>query len=92
MDRAFKIILMFAITLMVTANVEAQYKPGKERGDATKRAKGQMEGNQIRATVFNFGQSGREGGQFPISVQTPYEWPKNTGHVYLAMLGIFVGG
>ncbi|MFA5804001.1 MAG: hypothetical protein WC879_05115 [Melioribacteraceae bacterium] len=92
MARSLKIILIFAITLMVSANVDAQYKPGKERGDATKRAKGQMEGNQVRATVFNFGMSGREGGQFPISVQTPYEWPKNTGHVYLAMLGIFVGG
>jgi hypothetical protein len=92
MARALKIVLMFAIALMITTNVEAQYKPGKERGDATKRAKGQMEGNQIRTTVFNFGASGREGGQFPISVQTPYEWPKNTGHVYLAMLGIFVGG
>ncbi|NJD22526.1 MAG: hypothetical protein FIA82_07625 [Melioribacter sp.] len=92
MARAFKIILMFAIALMITTNIEAQYKPGKERGDVTKRAKGQMEGNQVRTTVFNFGMSGRESGNFPISVQTPYEWPKNTGHVYLAMLGIFVGG
>lgn len=92
MTRAFKIFLIIAITLLTTIQVDAQYKPGKERGDATKRAKGQMEGNQIRTTVFNFGMSGREGGQFPISVQTPYEWPKNTGQVYLAMLGIFVGG
>lgn len=92
MTKALKILMILFISLMMTANVDAQYQPGKERGDPTKRAKGQMEGNKIRTTVFNFGMSGREGGQFPISVQTPYEWPKNTGHVYLAMLGIFVGG
>ena len=61
---------------MVTANVEAQYKPGKERGDATKRAKGQMEGNQIRATVFNFGQSGREGDNSPSQFKHLMSGPK----------------
>lgn len=51
-----------------------------------------MEGNKVRTTIFNFGQTGRTGGEFPISEQTPYEWPKNTGQVYLALTGIFVGG
>ena len=27
----------------------------------------------------------------PITEQTPYEWPKNTGQVYLAVAGIVVG-
>src|SRR3989339_1494002 len=92
MTRAFKILMILFIAMIMTANVDAQYKPGKERGDPTKRAKGQMEGNKIRTSVFNFGLSGRETGSVPIAVQTPYEWPKNTGHVYLALLGILVGG
>ncbi len=92
MTKAFKILMILFIAMTMTANIDAQYKPGKERGDPTKRAKGQMEGNKIRTTVFNFGMSGRTGGQYPISVQTPYEWPKNTGHVYLAMLTTIVGG
>jgi hypothetical protein len=49
-----------------------------------------MEGNQIRTTVFNYGMTGREAG-VPIYEQTPYEWPKNTGQVYLAVAGILVG-
>lgn len=92
MDRALKVILIFAIALLMATNVDAQYKPGKERGDATKRAKGQMEGNKIRTTIFNFAFTGREGGQYPISVQTPYEWPKNTGQVYLALEALMLGG
>jgi len=92
MNRAFKVLLIIIISMLTAVNIDAQYKPGTERGDATKRTKGQMEGNQIRTTVFNFGMTGRESGNFPISVQTPYEWPKNTGYVYLAMEGIFVGG
>jgi hypothetical protein len=50
-----------------------------------------MEGNNIRATIFNYGMAGREGGEFPIYEQTPFEWPKNTGKVYLAVMGIVVG-
>lgn len=49
-----------------------------------------MEGNQIRTTVWNFGLTGRISG-VPITEQTPYEWPKNTGQVYLAVAGIAVG-
>ncbi len=51
-----------------------------------------MEGNRLRTTIHNFGFTGRTGGEFPINVQTPYEWPKNTGQVYLALTAIFVGG
>jgi hypothetical protein len=51
-----------------------------------------MEGNRVRASIFNFAFTGRENGNFPISVQTPYEWPKNTGEVYLALTGLILGG
>jgi hypothetical protein len=51
-----------------------------------------MEGNRVRTSVFNYAFTGRENGNFPINVQTPYEWPKNTGEVYLALTGLILGG
>jgi len=66
--------------------------PSKERGDPRVRAQAQMEGNRVRTTIFNFAFTGRTGGEFPIDVQTPYEWPKNTGQVYLALTGLILGG
>lgn len=66
--------------------------PSRERGDPKVRAQAQMEGNRVRTTVFNFAFTGRTGGEFPIDVQTPYEWPKNTGQVYLALTGLILGG
>ncbi len=91
MFRSLKLFLIIAISLMTTLSTFAQYVPSDERGDVTKRTKAQMEGNKVRATYFNHGQSGRTTGEAPINEQTPYEWPKNTGQVYLALLGIFAG-
>ena len=85
-------VLFLFLLFFLTSSLYAQYIPSKERGDAKYRRNAQMEGNQIRTTVFNYGMTGRESGDFPISVQTPYEWPKNTGQVYLAVAGIMVGG
>ena len=86
-----KITILFLLLIFLLAEVSfAQYIPSKERGDVTYRRKTQMEGNQIRTTVFNYGMTGRESG-VPITEQTPYEWPKNTGQVYLAIAGIVVG-
>jgi hypothetical protein len=84
-------ILYFCLFLFLASSVYAQYVPSGEKGGAQYRRKAQMEGNQIRTTVFNYGMTGRETG-VPIYDQTPYEWPKNTGQVYLAVCGIMVGG
>ena len=87
-----KIIILFLFLICFFAQaIYGQYIPSKERGDAKFRRKAQMEGNQIRTTVFNYGMTGREAGGVPITEQTPYEWPKNTGQVYLAVAGIVVG-
>lgn len=91
MSRSLKAVLVIAIGFMTTIVTFAQYVPSDERGDVTKRTKAQMEGNRIRATFFNHGQAGRTTGSAPINEQTPFEWPKNTGQVYLALLGIFAG-
>ncbi|MBU1096109.1 MAG: hypothetical protein KKB34_06460 [Bacteroidetes bacterium] len=93
MSLKIKFLLVLIITtLLVCESTFAQYVPGKERGDASLRRTAQLEGNKIRTTVHNFGFTGRTGGEFPINVQTPYEWPKNTGQVYLALSALFVGG
>ncbi len=87
-----KVFFLFLILVFILIDIEyAQYIPSKERGDIRFRRSAHMEGNQIRTTIFNYGMTGRESGAFPISVQTPYEWPKNTGQIYLAVAGIVVG-
>ncbi len=87
-----KVTLQIIFFLLLTAVTYAQYIPGTERGDVTWRGKAQMEGNQVRTSVFNYGLTGRPSGDKPISIWVPYEWPKNTGKVYLAMTGILIGG
>ncbi|MDZ7625177.1 MAG: hypothetical protein U5J96_12140 [Ignavibacteriaceae bacterium] len=84
------IFLLVFLILLISEALYAQYIPSKERGSDRYRRQAQMEGNQIRTTVFNFGMTGRQSG-VPIYEQTPYEWPKNTGQVYLAVAGILVG-
>jgi len=83
-------VLFLLLIFLFSDALYCQYIPSKERGDVTYRRKALMEGNQIRTTVFNYGMTGRESG-VPITEQTPYEWPKNTGQVYLAVAGIMVG-
>jgi len=83
-------VLLLLLVFFFTQTTYGQYIPSDERGGAQFRRKAQMEGNQIRTTVFNYGMTGREGA-VPIYEQTPYEWPKNTGQVYLAVAGILVG-
>lgn len=92
MTSIIKLRIVVALLLVTSMVMFGQYVPSKERGNPAKRTKTQMEGNRIRATYFNNVQTGRTTGQAPITEQTPYEWPKNTGQVYLALQGIFVGG
>src|ERR1035437_8912534 len=87
----FIIILLLLSPSLLFAQI-VNHVPGKERGDPRIRTHTQMEGNRVRTSVFNYAFTGRENGNFPINVQTPYEWPKNTGEVYLALTGLILGG
>lgn len=91
MLRRINYLLIITIALLALNNVSAQHTPSEERGDPNWRAQGQMEGNRIRTTVFNNIHTGRLTGEVPINEQTPYEWPKNTGKVYLALQNLWVG-
>lgn len=94
MSHFIKFILCISLIFIFSLSVFAQnngHVPSDERGDPKLRRKTQMEGNNIRATIFNYGHTGRTGG-VPIYEETPYEWPKNSGKVYLAQTTILVGG
>jgi len=64
-----------------------QHVPGTERVDPTLRRRTEIDGNNVRTSVFNFAFSGRTGAGQGV----PYEWPKNTGRYYVALIGLFVG-
>ncbi|HTX18577.1 MAG TPA: hypothetical protein VMG34_07945 [Bacteroidota bacterium] len=93
------VILTAAAILFLSGQLFSQFGtpvpghvPSKERGDSRIKTHTQLEGNRVRASIFNFAFTGRENGNFPINIETPYEWPKNTGEVYLALTGVLLGG
>lgn len=67
----------------------AQHVPSKERVDASLRRRTEIDGNNVRTSVFNFVFSGRTSGD--PSAGVPYEWPKNTKRYYVALVALFVG-
>lgn len=67
---------------------QAAHTPSKERVDPTLRRRTEIDGNNVRTSVFNFVFSGRTGAGQGV----PYEWPKNTGRDYIALIALFIGG
>ncbi|MBM4161273.1 MAG: hypothetical protein FJ217_09270 [Ignavibacteria bacterium] len=53
------------------------------------RRKTNIDGNLLRATIFNYGFAGRTG---VVPDEVPFEWPKNTYQHYVALVALFVGG
>jgi len=89
---AFRPRLTFALLLMTflaAGGLDAQnHVPSSERVDASLRRRTEIDGNNVRTSVFNFVFSGRTGAGQGV----PYEWPKNTGRVYVALVALFFGG
>jgi hypothetical protein len=77
------------ILIIFLINIIFAYEPSDHRGDPTYRRKTEIDGNLVRASIFNFGFAGREGGNQPTHV--PFEWPKNTKQEYLAIAAVFMG-
>jgi hypothetical protein len=89
--RSYQNIISILVAFwLFTSSLTAQHIPSDERSDPNFRAKNQLESNNVRTTLFNYGLTGREGA-VPITEQTPYEWYKNTGQVYLALTGPCIG-
>lgn len=66
-----------------------QHTPSDFRGDPNLRRNSNMDGNNIRATIFNTGYSGKPDNR-PDYIA--YEWPKNTNRIYISILAIWLGG
>lgn len=81
--------MQWLLTLIAVSILFSQaHVPSKERVDLNLRRRTEIDGNNVRTSIFNFCFSGRTGGGQGI----PYEWPKNTGRVYIALVALFVGG
>ncbi len=80
-----RILLMLAVFMAIGYN--AGIAQDYERVDASLRRRTEIDGNNVRTSVFNFVFSGRTGANQGI----PYEWPKNTQRYYVALVGLFVG-
>ena len=86
-----KTIQLVLILLMTSGLEYSQHVPSDERANPSAEAISIMETNNIRTGIFNNGLTGRTSGAFTIEEQPPYEWPKGTGHVYLALTQLIVG-
>lgn len=82
-------LLRICISAFVLVNVILAYEPSDHRGDPTYRRRTEIDGNLVRASIFNFGFAGRESGSSPNHI--PFEWPKNTQQEYMAIVAAFIG-
>lgn len=83
-SRSLALLALLALAGLVPAPAQT---PGYERVDPTLRRRTEIDGNNLRTSVFNFAFSGRTGAGQGV----PYEWPKNTGRYYVALVGLFIG-
>ncbi len=86
-----KIILIFLLLAFVVSSVLSaqEHVPSKFRGDVNLRRNSNVDGNNIRATIFNSGYSGKPDNR-PDYVA--YEWPKNTNRIYISIIAAWLGG
>lgn len=87
-----KFYFLCLIFIILAAAVNAQvlnYKPSDFRSDPNYRRFSNIDGNNIRATIFNSGYSGNPNGQ---ANYIDYEWPKNTGRIYIALISFWAAG
>ena len=82
-----RMAVTLAVLALLAQNLFAQHVPSTERVDASLRRRTEIDGNNVRTSVFNFCFSGRTG----VGQGVPYEWPKNTQRYYVALLALFVG-
>ncbi len=68
--------------------IDRNHVPSDERVNIFERRQTNLDANNLRTTVFNFGQEGRTAA---VPGEIPYEWPKNTRRNYIALTGFFAG-
>ena len=84
------LLVLIVLILVTTGQTQTtKHVPTNQRGDLKFRAYSNIDGNNVRASIFNSGYSGAPR-EVPESVN--YEWPKNTGRIYVSIVGIWIGG
>ncbi|MBN2011668.1 hypothetical protein JW960_20230 [candidate division KSB1 bacterium] len=83
-------LIIFVVIITTTGYAQTlQHVPSDQRGDQNFRAFSNIDGNNLRTSIFNTGYSGAPR-EVPESVN--YEWPKNTDRIYISIVGIWIGG
>jgi hypothetical protein len=85
--RLFVLALVTAWLIPVQGQI-LNHVPGKERVDATFKRTTEIDGNNVRTSVFNTLYAGRQG----VGADIAFEWPKNTKRQYIALLSLWIGG
>ena len=86
---ALGVLGAFALALAPVAWAQAPvHVPGKERVDRLERRRDNVEGNNLRATITNWNQTGQSGQPGDIA----YEYPKNSRRIYVSLSQLWVGG
>jgi len=67
--------------------IDRNHVPSTERTDPFERRGDNIDGNNVRATITNWAQTANSGNPGDFW----YEWPKNTGRVYVALSQLWVG-
>jgi hypothetical protein len=88
MNNICRLAILVTISFLLVAELGAQQLPSERRVDPTLRRRTEIDGNNVRTSVFNFVFSGRTGAGLGV----PYEFPKNTGRNYVALVALFIGG
>ena len=76
------ILLLHVVVILIS--IGSLFGQIIERGDPDYRRKTNIDINKVRATIFNYGITGRSGVN---PDQYPYEWPTNSGQTYIALTG-----
>jgi len=86
----FKICIITIILSWTTVFAQAEgHVPSEDRGDPLFRRSSNLDGNNVRVTVHNIGQSGWVGND---PGQWAFEWPKNTNREHIVFVSIWLGG
>jgi len=89
--RAAKYLFVITVLLSFTF-AEAQvnnHVPSDNRADPNFRRHSNLDGNNVRVTIHNFGVNGNEGSE---PGQWGFEWPKNTNRDHIWFVSIWLGG
>ena len=78
-----------AAPALAQGTVDRDHVPSEERVDLFQRRQTDLDANQIRTTVFNYGITGRISGEPGDGIA--FEWPKNTRRLYIALVGLLAG-